>query len=317
MPARTRRRPSPIALAGAGGAALVGLTVAFSAYMAHRVTSPRRVAPIAAREIEPSLTEITFGTADGLTLHGWFLLPARPRAAIVIAHGYAMSRAELLDLARDLRSLGYAALLFDFRAHGASEGGRSTIGFREAADVAAAAHFLAARPALAGLPVGALGLSMGAVATIGAAAEEPLLDAVVIDSGYATLGAIAVGGLRLLFGLPPFPFAPLIIRFGELLTRARIGAARPIDLIGRIAPRPVFVIHGEADRLIPVAEGRGLYDAANEPKDLWLLPGVDHAQGFHQRRDDYLARVDRFFTAAFGLASAAGPLTAGLAAPAR
>ena len=293
------RRSSRGAIIGAGGAALAGLTLAFSAYMAHKITSPRRIAPIAAREIEPWLEEITFRTADGLTLHGWFLPHDRPRAALVIAHGYAMGRGELLDLARDLRALGYAVLLFDFRAHGASEGLRSTIGYREAGDVAAAARFLHEQPMLAGCAIGAVGLSMGAVAAIGAAVEEPLIAAVVVDSGYATLGAIAAGGLRLLFHLPAFPFAPLVIRFGEALTGDKIGAAGPIDLVGQIAPRPLLFIHGAVDRLIPLANARALHAAAGEPKALWIVPDTGHASAFHHARDEYLRRLDHFFSDAF------------------
>jgi uncharacterized protein len=291
----------------AGGAALAGLTVAASAYMAHVITRPRRIVPVATREIAPEVEDITFRTDDGLTLHGWYLPHDDPRDALVVSHGFAMSRVELLDLARGLRARGHAVLLFDFRAHGASEGGRSTIGYREAEDVAAAARFLAARPELAGRPIGALGLSMGAVATIGAAAREPLIAAVVADSGYATLHAIAAGGLRVLYRLPAFPFAPLIIRFGEMLTRARIGAARPIADVGRIAPRPLLIIHGERDRLIPLADAHALHAAAGDPKELWTLPGIDHARAFHHAGDEYLRRLDAFFTAALApTADAAG-----------
>lgn len=282
----------------AGGATLAGLIVAFSAAMAHRITSPRRIVPIAAREIEPDLRDITFRTADGLTIHGWYLPHDTPRDAIVIGHGFAMNRVELLDLARGLRARGHAALLFDFRAHGASEGPRSTIGYREAHDLAAAARYLHGRPELAGCPIGALGLSMGAVAAILAAAEEPLIAAVVADSGYATLRAIATGGLRLLYRLPAFPFAPLVIGFSELLTRTRIGVADAGAAIGAIAPRPVLIIHGAADRLIPVANAHALFAAAGEPKELWIIPGVDHAQAFHRAQEPYLHRLDAFFTAA-------------------
>src|SRR4051794_26404842 len=239
-------------LVGAG-AVLAGATLAACAYMAHRVTSPRRIVPIAAHEIAPEMQDITFRTGDGLTIHGWYLPHDAPRDAIVIAHGFGMSRVELLDLARGLRARGHTILLFDFRAHGASEGTRSTIGYHEAHDVAAAAHFLHERPELAGRAVGALGLSMGAAATTLAAAEEPLIAAVVADSAYATLSAVAVGGLRILYRLPAFPFAPLVIRFCELFTRTRIGVVSTVAAIGAIAPRPLLLIHGEADRLIPVA----------------------------------------------------------------
>ena len=303
------RRPSRGAIIGAGVATLAGGMLAFSAYMADKITRPRRIMPIAVAEIEPWLEMITFRTADELTLHGWYLPHDAPRAALVIAHGYAMNRGELLDLARGMRSRGYAVLLFDFRAHGASEGTRSTIGFREAGDVAAAARFLHAQPALAGCQIGAIGLSMGAVATIGAAVEEPLIAAVVSDSGYATLSAIAAGGLRLLFHLPPFPFAPLVIRFSEVLTRARIGAASPIAIVGQIAPRPILFIHGSTDRLIPLANAQALYAAASEPKELWIIPGVAHASAYHQVQDEYLHRLDQFFTATLTPTVRAGELT--------
>ena len=314
---RSTQRCSRSAITGVSGATIVGAMLMFSAYMADKITRPRRIVPIAVHAIEPWLEAITFHTADGLMLHGWYLPHDAPRGALVIAHGYAMNRGELLDLARGLRARGYAVLLFDFRAHGASEGTRSTIGFREAGDVAAAARFLHAQPALAGCAIGAIGLSMGAVAAIGAAVEEPLIAAVVSDSGYATLSAIAEGGLRLLFHLPAFPFAPLVIRFSELLTRARIGAASPVSVVEQIAPRPILFIHGSADRLIPLANAHALYAAASEPKELWVIPGVAHASAFHQVQEEYLRRLDRFFTTAFAKATSKGELTAARAAQTR
>ncbi|HEY8599920.1 MAG TPA: alpha/beta hydrolase [Thermomicrobiales bacterium] len=308
------RRLSRGAIVGASVATAAGAMLAFSAYMADKITRPRRIMPIAVHEIEPSLEAITFHTADGLMLHGWYLPHDAPHAALIIAHGYSMNRGELLDLARGMRGRGYATLLFDFRAHGASEGKRSTIGFREAGDVAAAARFLHAQPTLAGCAIGAIGLSMGAVATIGAAIEEPLIAAVVSDSGYATLSEIAAGGLRLLFHLPAFPFAPLVIRFSELLTRARIGAASPVDIVAQIAPRPILFIHGSADRLIPLANAHALYAAANEPKELWIVPGVAHASAYHQVQDEYLRRLDRFFTTTLVRPTGEGEATAARAA---
>ncbi len=307
---RSTQRFSRSAITGVSGATIVGGMLMFSAYMADKITRPRRIVPIAVAEIEPWLEAITFRTADELTLHGWYLPHDAPRAALIIAHGYAMNRGELLELARGMRARGYAILLFDFRAHGASEGTRSTIGFREAGDVAAAARFLHAQPALEDCAIGAIGLSMGAVATIGAAVEEPLITAVVSDSGYATLSAIAAGGLRLLFHLPPFPFAPLVIRFSEALTRARIGAASPVAIVGQLAPRPILFIHGSADRLIPLANAHALYAAAGEPKELWIIPGVAHASAYHQVQDEYLRRLDRFFTTTLTQATDASEPTA-------
>ncbi len=298
---------------GFGGVGLCGLLLAFSGYMAHRVTRPRRTIATLQAAFAPLPHDVTFRTSDHLTLHGWYFAHGQPRAGVVIAHGYGMDRGEWLELASALQADGFAILLFDFRAHGASEGGRSTIGFREADDVIAAVRFLHTQPALAAGKIGVIGLSMGAVAALGAAAREPLIGAVVADSGYATLDAIAVGGLRLVFGLPPFPFAPIVMRFGELLTQAKIRAARPIDLVGQIAPRPLLFIHGSADRLIPVVQSRRLYAAAREPKALWVVPAVGHVRAFREYPAAYLARVEQFLTAALSPVATVGPREVALA----
>jgi uncharacterized protein len=128
---------------------------------------------------------------------------------------------------------------------------------------------------------------------------------VVADSGFATLTSIVNGGLRLLYRLPPFPFAPLIVAFGQLLVGARISLNRPIAHVARLAPRPLLIIHGDQDRLIPVGDGHALHAAAGHPKELWIAPGAGHVQTFGQDTDAYLARVDRFFAAALAPAATA------------
>ncbi|GIV94209.1 MAG: hypothetical protein KatS3mg056_2918 [Chloroflexus sp.] len=54
----------------------------------------------------------------------------------------------------------------------------------------------------------------------------------------------------------------------------RFSQARPIDAIGQIAPRPVFLIHGVDDSLVPVSHVRRLYAAAREPRLVWEVPGA-------------------------------------------
>ncbi len=303
-------------LLGAGAlAGAAGLILAGSAVMAHVITRPRRLRVVAAREIDDSVEDITFRTDDGLTLHGWYLEHPAPRDAIVIGHGFAMNRNELLDLAFALRARGHAVLLFDFRAHGGSEGGRSTIGYREAGDISAAAVFLGSRPELAGRRIGVAGISMGAAAALMAAARDERIAAVSADSSFATLHDIAAGGLRQIYRLPAFPFVPLIVRFGELLTRVQIGANRPIDAVAAIAPRPLLLIHGAADGLIPVDNAQDLYAAAGEPKELWIVPDLGHAAAFLRMPDEYIERLDRFFNRALDGEAAGGgspePVAAG------
>ena len=114
--------------------------------------------------------------------------------------------------------------------------------------------------------------------------------------------------LSLLYRLPAFPFAALTVRFGELFTRTRIRLNRPIDAVGAIAPRPLLLIHDAEDRLIPVADAHALYAAAGEPKELWIVPELPHAYTFIDRPDEYVRRLDAFFTRALQAApEAAAP----------
>jgi dipeptidyl aminopeptidase/acylaminoacyl peptidase len=271
------------------------LTLGSSATLAHIVTRPRHLRAIASREIDATVEEITFRTPDALTLGGWYLPCASARDLLIICHGYAMNRHELLDLAQALRERGHAVLLFDFRAHGSSGGVRSTIGYREAGDIIAAIDWAAAHPALAGLPIGVAGISMGAAASLLAAAREPRIAAVAADSSFAALAESATGSLRVLCHPAAVPLGPLIIRFSEILTSARIGINRPIDAIAAIAPRPVLIIHDTEDHFIPVQNAFALHEAAGEPKALWVQPGRGHASLWLCRADDYVERLDQFF----------------------
>lgn len=282
----------------AAGIAATALTLGSSATLAHLLTRPRGLRRVPSRAIDDTIEPVTLRTSDGLALAAWYLPHSEARDAIVVCHGFAMNRHELLDIAEGLRARGHAVLLFDFRAHGTSEGLRSTIGFRETVDIAAAVDFLQACPELAGRPLGIAGISMGAAAALLAAARDPRIGAVVADSSFATLEQIAAQSVRAFCHLPRFPFMPLILRFGELLTASRIRAHRPIDALAAIAPRPVFFIHDETDQFIPVAHTHALFAAASEPKECWITPCDGHASIWMRRAPEYIARLHDFFTRA-------------------
>jgi len=294
-----RRALGPVGLVGGG---LAMLTRGGSATLAHIITRPRHLRAIATRTIDETIEETAFRGADGVTLRGWYLAHAAPRDMLIICHGYAMNRHEFLDLARALHANGHAILLFDFRAHGSSEGTRSTIGYREAGDVIAAVEYLRARPELAAVPLGVAGISMGAAAALLAAARELQIGAVAADSSFTALSDTALGSLRDRGHSAIAPLGPLILRFGELLTHARLATNRPIDAISALAPRPVLIIHDSEDTFIPVRNAFALYAAASEPKELWVRPGRGHASLWCYCAEEYAERLDRFFTTALGTA---------------
>lgn len=224
--------------------------------------------------------DVQFVTSGGLTLKGWYI-PSKNGAVVIFVHGHASNRNEFLEDAAFVTAAGYGALLFDLRNHGESEGNLTTLGLNEALDVKSAVAFIRAQPETAHAKIAVFAHSMGAGASILAVSETPEVNALIVESPYTSLEDNISDGVRELTGLPPFPFAPLVVFFAQHETGLNLQSVRPVNVIGQISPRAVLFIHGEKDKLIPVKNSYALYAAAKEPKQLYTLPNVGHS-GFLQ-----------------------------------
>lgn len=284
------------------GTLLVGtlvLVVALSARWAYTYTHPARH-PISGTPADYGLTyeSVTFSSADGLLLAGWFVSPESGTgngAAIVLCHGYGGTRGETLPVAAILVRHGYNVLLFDFRGHGESEGDMVTFGHDEVYDVQGAVAYLRSHPDVAPDRIGALGQSLGGATVIRAAARTLEIRAVVAEGAFASLADFIANDFASFTGLPEFPFAPLMVALGEWQSGLDVKQVQPVDDVARLSPRPVLLIHGLADTAIPPENGRRLYQAAGEPKSLWQPEGVGHALAVHQQPAEFEARVSAFF----------------------
>ena len=241
----------------------------------------------------PDPEELDLRTRDGLRVHAWLFTSATARGTVVLLHGHGGNKHTLLPLAKILYP-DYHLLLLDSRGHGESEGDRTTIGCEERLDVVAAVDELERR-ALG--PVGVFGTSMGAVTAILAAAEDERIVAVLADSPYARLRhAVAVAGRSMGY---PGPIVPFMAYLGCRTTAHRLGypmtAFDPVEAVHRIAPRPLLLIHGENDEIIPLSDSRLLYERAGEPKELWILPGLLHCRALEAAYEPFCARVREFF----------------------
>jgi fermentation-respiration switch protein FrsA (DUF1100 family) len=240
--------------------------------------------------------DVSFVTDDGLRLRGWFVPPSDPsRAALLVNPGYGDHRGDAITTTAMLARHGYGVLSFDWRAVGESEGTQSTVGFDEVRDVRAAMAWLRARPEVDPARLGALARSAGAAALIHAAADDPSIRAVVAETTFSTLPDMVAMGVHAKTGLPAFPFAPLIVWFGERETGRHIADVRPVDDIGRLAPRPVLLIRAGRDTWVPAFNADRLYAAAGEPKELWDVPEAEHSQVSRDVPAEYEARVAGFF----------------------
>ncbi len=238
--------------------------------------------------------DVSFESKDGLTLSGWYVA-SENTATVILVHGLGSNRERLLNDAALLVAEGYGVLLFDLRNSGTSEGDLTTLGYLEVLDVGGALDFVLAQPESDPQRVGLLGHSMGGTTVILAAARYPQVRAVVAESAYTSVADNVADSVEALTGLPPFPFAPLVVWFGEREAGLDISQVSPIEIIGTLSPRPVLLVHGELDPTIPVENARRLYAAAGEPKELYLIPNAGHGGFLQAQPEEYPRRVVGFF----------------------
>lgn len=284
--------PSDWALAGAVLLAVVlpaaAVAVALSFRLTHRfeLSNPRSPA-----EVGLEFEDVSLDTEDGLRLRGWWIPCRGSERAIVQLHGHSGSMDPDLGYVPAWHAAGYNVLMFDFRAHGRSEGRLSTFGYLECLDVLAAARW--ARQARGMRRVALVGFSLGAMAALLAAPLSPDVDAVVADGSPARIrSAITVWGLER--GVPRWlarVLSRLVLLGASLRLRANLFRYEPVRWVGRIAPRPLLIIHGDLDQYCPDFEE---LRAAAVGAELWRLPDVGHVQASQVYPEEYRRRVVGF-----------------------
>ncbi len=268
---------------------LLAVGLGLSLFITHRFSLSKAVSPA---EFNLGFEEIAFPAADGVGLHGAWIPAQGSVRAVVILHGHGGSMDWDIQRTTHFHTAGFNVLLFDFRAHGRSEGNLATFGYLERQDVLGAVAFLRSRGMLR---IGLLGFSYGGMASMLAAPLSADIHAVVSDGGPARLRS-AIAGRAVEWGMPHW----LGIFLGwltVLVTSLRLGVNlfryEPIRWVGKIAPRPILFIHGEMDTYLP--EFDALYAAAGEPKEAWRLPGVDHTKASEAQPEEFYRRVLGFF----------------------
>jgi alpha-beta hydrolase superfamily lysophospholipase len=215
-------------------------------------------------------------TADGVSLRGDVLGDTTSRPVIVLAHGYRLDRRSLDPLATRLLGAGYAVVSFDFRGSGASDGYLTGGGAIEKRDVEAVVDHLMTMRRVAPGRIGLVAFSMGAVATIEAAARLPKVGAAVLIAPYASLEEAIDARTRRWLHVPAKPLLSPAIWSSGLLLGVDPAAVVPERHIAGLSPTPVLLVAGGSDWRAPEAVVRRLFAAAGEPRSIEVLPGLDH-----------------------------------------
>ncbi len=241
-----------------------------------------------------------FQATDGVTLRGWYVpAPSPARGTVIYCHGLNRSKVEMLPKAQFGHSIGYNALLFDVRHHGQSGGGVTTLGYNERLDVLGAVRY-ALEVKKAERPIILWGVSMGAVASLLAAADSQDVSAVISDSAFLSLADTVRHHWRLFIHLPTFPIAEEVIYAIGWRGGFPIDAVDSEKAVERLGARPVLFVAVEGDRRMPPSIAQKLYSDSMSPgKKILILPGTRHGEGFNQARQQYEQGVQEFL-AQFG-----------------
>lgn len=234
---------------------------------------------------------VEFKSESGATIKGWFLRGEKGKGAIVLMHGLRANRLDLIERIRFLRKDGFSVLAFDFQGSGESIGNQLTFGYLESRDAESAVKFI--KEKLPEEKIGVLGISMGGAAFL-LSKNMPQTDALILEMVYPTMQKAVENRLNLWFFHGADNLSPLLTWQFPLRLAVSVDDLRPIDKISNLKI-PVMIIAGENDQHTTFEESKQLFDAANEPKEMWSVPRAEHQDLLKVAPADYEKRVLDFF----------------------
>jgi fermentation-respiration switch protein FrsA (DUF1100 family) len=219
--------------------------------------------------------EISFPSADGTSLHGWFIPPknAKPKGTIVFSHGNAGAIGHHLGFVLWLVEANYNVMMYDYRGFGKSEGRVDRRGMLD--DVKAAFAYVAGRSDVDSERLVSFGHSLGGAKSITALAEGPVsgLRAIVIDGAFSSYQSMAK------------------VMVGQLGANLVTDEWAPKDFVDKLAPVPLLVIHGCEDEIVPFAQGKELFECAKEPKTLFEVKEGRHNDALSRDQGAYRRKM--------------------------
>lgn len=240
---------------------------------------------------------IVFQSLDNTCLSGFVIKRPHAKRTILVCHGYHMNKErvrQFLDIIPDDN-----IVLFDFRAHGESEGSIITFGYYEQQDVLAAVHYIQHDSYLSQFPLCGVGVSMGAASLIRAAVhEQSAFKALILDSSFACLHQQLERSFSAKTGLKKEFFMPIMKMIYESFARFVIHEVRPVSSAHHITI-PTLIIHSEHDDFIHVEDAYAIYKELAGYKELWLVPDMKHGNIRKQLQDAYKNRIQTFFSVVF------------------
>lgn len=234
---------------------------------------PRPVNAMTPADAGLAFETLRFGSEEGIELEAWYIAAGEDAPLVIVFNSYANAKGLLVREAQAFRELGAAVLMVDLRGGGGSTGDGTTVGYREAADVAAtvayaAEHFPAPRTYI-------YGPSMGGAAALRAAAEHSLaVDGIIAESVFAQMLDTVRARFRMLKA-PTVVLPELLVFWGGALNGYWAFEHNPAEYCAA-TDVPVLVLGGSEDDRVPAAETERLADACANLAGVEIFQGAGH-----------------------------------------
>jgi pimeloyl-ACP methyl ester carboxylesterase len=275
---------------------IIAMSMALSVFLTRRHPQQGFASPV---EYGLEFEEIEFLTSDFVRLYGWWIPAKNSKGTIIFLHGYSGSMDPDLKYAPALHLSGYNILMFDFRAHGRSEGKVTTLGALEVQDARAAIKYAQSRESLR---IGLLGFSMGGRTALLTAAESGQeISAVISDGGPLRLSHTILHQLK----DKSIPWGIRQLLTWSMLLGASIRSGRnlftidPIRKVSQLKGIPIFLIHAELDPYTRMVDLHSMVAAIGKNAKLEVIPGVKHRDTDSLDLAGYTSKIIEFFDTTF------------------
>ena len=251
-----------------------GIAVLLFFLQSKLVYHPRREIDATPDSVALAYEDVSFRTADGVNLAGWFVPAEKPKGVLLFCHGNAGNISHRLESILVFHRLQLSVFLFDYRGYGRSEGKPTEQGTY--LDAEAAWDYLAAERGVRPDETIVFGRSLGA-AVASRLARDRTPGALIVESAFTSAADL---GRELFWFLP----ARWMVRF-DYDTREHVRGVKC----------PVLIVHSREDDLIPFHHGQAIFQAAPEPKEFLEIHG-SHNSGFWDSREQYTRAVGSFLS---------------------
>jgi fermentation-respiration switch protein FrsA (DUF1100 family) len=243
-------------------------------------------------EQQPTILEIN--SYDQLKLMAQYI-DQGSKKKVILAHGFGNTSNDMGKLAKFYYDLGFDILLPDARGHGESEGDYIGYGWHDRLDYLEWIDLLIAEHHAEDIILH--GNSMGAAVVLMTSGETlpDEVKAIIADSSYSTVEEELAHQLKHIYHLPAFPLLDVTSMFTKIRAGYTFKEASAIEQV-KSNTRPLLIIHGDADDLVPTEMGHRIYEAAGGDKELWIVPDVGHTKAFDIVTEEFQDRIRAFIT---------------------